>query len=163
MSQGGRLGVVFDCNIFFQATRNAAGPAAELLRRLEAGAFSLYLSDTILEEVRETLNDPTVRARNRSITDAAVDALLGHLSAKAAFVQDVPERFTLERDPDDAKYVNLALAAGARYLVTRDKDLLDLMNDSAFRSQYTDLTILDPVAFLQWLPPKDARSPEAPG
>jgi predicted nucleic acid-binding protein len=32
----------------------------------------------------------------------------------------------LERDPKDAKYVDLAIATKADFLVTRDKDLLDL-------------------------------------
>ena len=30
-------------------------------------------------------------------------------------------------------YVNLALTSGSKYLVSRDKDMLDLMNDSTFR------------------------------
>ena len=34
--------------------------------------------------------------------------------------------FVLERDPKDAKYVDLAIATKADFLVTRDKDLLDL-------------------------------------
>jgi len=101
------LGAVFDCNVFLQATRNANGPAAKALRLLETGAFSLFVSSPILEEVKQTLSDP--------------------------------------------KYVNLALAAGAKYLVTRDQDLLDLMKDEAFYKQYPQLTILDSVAFLREL------------
>jgi hypothetical protein len=34
------------------------------------------------------------------------------------------------------------------FLVSRDNDLLSLMNDAAFRSQFPFLTILDPKAFL---------------
>jgi len=41
MTQEEKLGAVFDCNIFFQATRNANGPAAKAFRLLETGAFSL--------------------------------------------------------------------------------------------------------------------------
>ena len=59
--------------------------------------------------------------------------------------------FTLDRDPKDEIYVNLAIEAGASYLVSRDKDLLDLMNDPDFRSRFPGLTILDPVAFLKEL------------
>ena len=53
-------------------------------------------------------------------------------------------------------YLNLALAAAADYLVTRDKDMLDLMQDPAFRGQYPTLTILTPVALLQALTPPAA-------
>lgn len=41
------------------------------------------------------------------------------------------------------------MAANATFLVSRDKDLLDLMNDPDFRGRFPDLSILDPVAFLQ--------------
>jgi hypothetical protein len=39
----------------------------------------------------------------------------------------------------------LAAATRARYLVTRDKDLLDLMGDDAFRQQFPGLAVIDPV------------------
>ena len=45
--------------------------------------------------------------------------------------------------------MNLALAAEAKCLVSRDRDLLDLMHDESFRRQYPDLQILEPVAFLR--------------
>ena len=50
----------------------------------------------------------------------------------------------------------LAIAANADYLVTWDKDMLDLMQDEGFRIQYPRLTILNPVALLQVL----TRPPE---
>ena len=65
----------------------------------------------------------------------------------------MPSLFSLPRDPDDEPYLNLAIAAGADYLVTWDKDLLDLMQDASFRAQYPRLTILNPVALLQILTP----------
>jgi hypothetical protein len=46
-------------------------------------------------------------------------------------------------------------------LVSRDKDLLDQMNDEGFRQRYPDLTILDPAAFLQAMAGQGQR--ESPG
>lgn len=74
----------------------------------------------------------------------------------ATVVDNPPAVFRLPRDPKDEPYLNLAIAVGARYLVSRDNDLLDLMTDespeaSAFRQQYPNLTVLDPVSFLQAL------------
>jgi len=65
----------------------------------------------------------------------------------------VPETYELERDPKDSKYINLAIAAKAPYLVTRDKDLLTFMSESEevardFRSRYPDLHILSPRDFV---------------
>ena len=55
------------------------------------------------------------------------------------------------RDPDDEHVLNLAIEAKARYLVSRDYDLLELMNNLEFQDRYPNLTILDPVAFLHIL------------
>jgi predicted nucleic acid-binding protein len=89
------------------------------------------------------------------------------MQAKATFFDSVPAVFTYPRDPNDEPYVNLALAAGARYLVTWDNDLLDLMNEATpagqdFRRRFPDLTILNPVAFLRELAPPPAAEPGAP-
>jgi predicted nucleic acid-binding protein len=70
----------------------------------------------------------------------------------------VPEVFKLERDPKDERYLNLALASSASYLVTWDRDLLDLMDDEAFRLQFPQLTILEPPALLRWFPPAPAEA-----
>ena len=52
------------------------------------------------------------------------------------------------RDPKDEPYVNLAIERAARFIVSRDADLLDLMEDEMFRKRYPGITVLDPVAFL---------------
>ena len=62
--------------------------------------------------------------------------------------EDVPTVYRFERDPKDEPYLNLAIATHAPFLVTRDHDLLDLMQDDASRKAYPGLTIIDPPAFL---------------
>jgi predicted nucleic acid-binding protein len=69
-------------------------------------------------------------------------------------VSDVPKVFTYPRDPDDEPQINLAVAAGVRYLVTWDNDLLDLMSEkkaagSDFRQRFPQLLILTPVALIR--------------
>jgi predicted nucleic acid-binding protein len=44
-------------------------------------------------------------------------------------INEVPRVFEYPRDPNDEPYINLAIPARAKYLVSRDKDLLDLMSD----------------------------------
>ena len=146
-------GVVFDCVVYLQAVAGPSGPASRLLELLEAGRFTLYVSDDVLSEVREVLGRPKVRAKNPAITDETIRELFDCLARLATKVSDIPSLFSLPRDPDDEPYVNLALAADADYLVTRDLDLLDLMNDSDFRARHPQLTILNPVALLQVLTP----------
>jgi putative PIN family toxin of toxin-antitoxin system len=147
-------GAVFDCMVYLQAVVSTRGPAAEALRFLETGRISLFVSDQILAELRDVLTRSKLRRQKRSLTDERIRAFFQLLSGKAVLVQDVPKQFTYARDPDDEPYVNLALVAGARYLVTRDKDLLELMNDESFRTRFPGLMILDPVAFLQEISPR---------
>jgi predicted nucleic acid-binding protein len=45
--------------------------------------------------------------------------------------------------------LNLTIAMQASFLVGRDKDLLDLMTDDAFRKADPALNIIDPAAFLK--------------
>jgi putative PIN family toxin of toxin-antitoxin system len=145
--------------ILYQATVNTAGPAAKLLRQLEAGQFILYVSDEILDEARDVLSRPKLRAKSPRLTDETVQETFDLLSRLAQTVSDVPSLFSLPRDPDDEPYLNLALAADVDYLVTWDKDLLDLMLDASFRAQYPRLTILNPVALLQILVPPTQQQP----
>jgi predicted nucleic acid-binding protein len=62
--------------------------------------------------------------------------------------------FVYPRDPDDEPYINLAVASDARYLVTWDNDLLELMDEkmpagSDFRQRFPHLLILNPVALIR--------------
>jgi putative PIN family toxin of toxin-antitoxin system len=140
--------------VLFQATARPAGPAARLLIEfVERGRLELYVSDAILEEVRDVLGRPRIRAKNPAITDDSIQQFCDRIEKVAHKIDLVPASFALARDPDDEPYLNLAIAVSADYLVTRDKDMLDLMQDSAFRARYPSLTILDPVALLRILDP----------
>ncbi|WP_245593504.1 putative toxin-antitoxin system toxin component, PIN family [Azospirillum halopraeferens] len=83
---------------------------------------TLLFSAATLEEVREVLRRP-VFDRHRS--PAARDAFLDALVAAATLVEPT-ETPALCRDPDDDKFLALALAADADALVTQDRDLLVL-------------------------------------
>jgi len=46
---------VFDTGIFLQATISDKGPAAKALRLFEDGSLTLFISDDLLEEMRDVL------------------------------------------------------------------------------------------------------------
>jgi predicted nucleic acid-binding protein len=99
------------------------------------------------------LNRAELRRQLPGINDRIVNAILTKLEAKAILLTNVPEEFHYERDPDDEMYINLAIVANAAYLVSRDKDLLDLMTPSTdiarqFRSRYPFLRIITAVGFI---------------
>ena len=152
----GRPRVVFDCNTFVQAVAFERGPAAECLRLAEGGRFELFASKATLGELRRVLNYPEVVAISPRLTPERVAAFLGRLTFRATLVRRVRHVMDYPRDPKDEPYINLADAAKADYLVTRDKDLLSLMTGHSavskeFRRRTRPLQVLDPVAFLEAL------------
>ena len=105
----------------------------------------------MIAEVKDVLSRPKLRKKLPNLTPERAEAFLQDVASYAVSIDEVPEQYRYERDPKDEPYINLALAAGARYLVSRDKDLLDLMNDQGFRNTCPGLTVLDPPALLREL------------
>ena len=61
--------------------------------------------------------------------------------------------FVLDRDPKDSKYIDLAFATKADFLVTRDNDLLDLRENGSPLSEISEkldwqFKIVDPFEML---------------
>jgi uncharacterized protein len=146
--------VVFDCMIFLQATASESGPAATLLRLVDRNVVSLFVSHEILGEVRDVLSRSKVRTKNPDITSERVDSLITRVSEKAAIIDAVSQHFSYVRDPRDEKYINLAIEVKADYIVSRDRDLLDLMTGHTdeckdFRRRFRSLKVIGPVEFLK--------------
>jgi uncharacterized protein len=78
--------------------------------------------------------------RFRWMTDAEIGALLLALGA-GSFLASGEVTVRVSRDPDDDKFLAAAVDAGARFLVTGDRDLLDL-------KRYQNIRILRPGRFL---------------
>ena len=147
--------VVFDCNVYFQALISAEGPSAKCLVVAARGEVSLFCSEQTLDELCDVARRSDLRRKFR-ITDDRLTRLVEVIRAAAFFLDDVPRQFDSPRDPDDAHYVNLALAAKAKYVVSRDNDLLALMDAGRpegreFRQRFPSLEIIEPQTLLREL------------
>jgi len=89
--------------------------------------FSLAVSRETLSELRDVLSRSELRQEFSLITDEKVSQLIDLLLFKGNLFRNVPRRISFPRDAADEAYLNLAIATGATFLVTRDTDLLDLM------------------------------------
>jgi uncharacterized protein len=146
--------VVFDCNVYLQALIKETGPAAACLTLFENGTIELCVSEALLTELRDVLTRPKLQLRYSSLTEERADRLIASLRQRAKLLKSVPHVFRYSRDPKDEPYLNLAIAAGAAYLISRDDDLLDLMTGvtpdcKEFRQRFRRIRIVDPVAFLK--------------
>ena len=111
------------------------------------------LSRDVLEEIEDVINRPQIRERFKTLTEDRIDSFLKSIRELAVIVRIIPKVFSLPRDIDDEIYINLAIEAEADYIVTRDKDLIDLMTDydiesKKFRQKFRPLKIVQPLEFL---------------
>jgi len=158
-----KLRVVFDCMIFLQAVMSEKSVAFKLFELMKENAFTLFISIEMLAEVKNVLSRPYIRTKNLQITDETVQTFLNRVLSKANLTNKIPKHFQYSRDPKDEKYINLAVEAEAHYIVSRDKDLLDLMTDidaesKAFRQKFRWLKVVAPVEFLRIIAEKDLPS-----
>lgn len=140
--------------VILQGAARPSGPAAACLRLAEADQVELYVSKSILTEIRDVMSREKVKEKFPILTPEFVEAFLRKFTQITFIVDDVPVAYPFPRDPKDEKYLNLAIACSAKKLVSRDNDLLDLMKPNlaesiAFRARFPNLTILEPPAFLQ--------------
>ncbi len=135
--------------IFVQALASDKSPSFACFELARNGILDLCVSLEVLNEVRGVMTRSKLQKKLPGLTAERTMAFLSDIASFSTFVSEVPRRFQYERDPKDECYVNLALAAQARYLVSRDTDLLDLADDEGFRHRFPDLRILGPVALLR--------------
>jgi uncharacterized protein len=156
-----KLRVVFDCMIFLQAVLSGKGIASKLFEHLEKNSFILFVSREVLTEIIDVLSREPLRAKYMQVTDEALENFLKRVLKKAVLIKTVPAKFNYSRDPKDEKYINLAIEGEADYLISRDKDLLDLMADISvegkeFRQKTRPLKVIEPTEFLQIISEKDS-------
>jgi len=154
MKEAALVGAVFDCNVYLQAASREKSLAAECLRSVEQGSIQLYLSEEILAEIEDVLSRPEIRKHFQTLTDEIVEAFLLRLRRNSQIIRRVPKIFNYSRDPDDEPYIDLAAYAKAGYVVSHDKDLLDLMTDytteaKEFRQRFRPLRVIEPLEFLE--------------
>jgi putative PIN family toxin of toxin-antitoxin system len=139
--------VVIDTQLFLRAAINRKSLPAKLVFDLK-DEYQLLVSSGIWAEVQDVLNRPSLRTKFPSLTDDVADAVLIVLSgAEQVYPLEVPH---VSRDPKDDIFLATALAGGAAYIVSEDKDLLTL-------NPYEGIQIIDALGFWHLLQPPSAE------
>ena len=143
--------VVYDCNVYLQHLLSPAGPASRCVRLAFDGAASLFVSDPVVAELRALPGKPV--ARRFGLDVDRVERFVSDLLRRATHLADVPSLYVHPIDPDDSAYVDLALAADARLIVSRDRHLLGLSDPSKpwaddFRRRFPSLRVVTVEGFL---------------
>lgn len=144
--------LIYDCNVYLQYLLNERGPAGRCVELVRQRAVEAFTSDAVILELRE-LPAKLAHVHSSKVNDVTVAGLVDLLHRRATHVADVPPRYAHPVDPDDSCYVDLALAAGADLVVSRDNHLLNLTNpakpwSAEFRARFPHLRVLRPDAYL---------------
>jgi putative PIN family toxin of toxin-antitoxin system len=115
--------LVLDTVGFVRALIYPEGPWGAILFE-KAPEYTLLLSDELEAEIRDVLARPFLRQKLGSLFDLQARNVLAVLAfAEHVVLNDIP---TVSRDCNDDHVVATAVEGNADYLVTDDRDLLDL-------------------------------------
>ena len=141
------IAAVFDSNILISAIGWGGLPRA-CLDLVAAGQVQLCVTPEIWEEydcrIPEVLTSKKPDAKPRPVLD--------WLLTIATFADPAPLGKRRSRDLRDDRYLAAALGAGAKCVVTNDRDLLDL--DKPF-----GVAMLTPVEFLKLVRGQEGQAP----
>jgi putative PIN family toxin of toxin-antitoxin system len=136
--------VVLDSSVLVSAFLTPRGTPATLLARARRGAFSVHLSNEIIEETARALLRPKTMARYR-YTAHDVKEYLVLLTEVTEAVEDIPTLRAVPIDPKEDMIVATAVKAGADYLVAGDRRHLVPLGE------YRGSRIVTPREFLEIL------------
>lgn len=127
--------VVVDTNVFISSF--FGGNPRKVIDLWRSGQITLCLSRSIIEEYIDVLR------RMRLQDDRELEELLSLFSHgfHSLFTAKTPTLKVVEKDPDDNKFIECAVALKAKYIISGDKALTEIVN-------YMDIKIQNPRQFL---------------
>ena len=132
--------IVLDTNVCLDLFLFHDAQCAALLAALQAGAVQAVTRADCRDEWRRVLHYPQlpIDDDSRPMVSAAFDALIQYLPPAES---TAPAGVALPRcaDPDDQKFMELALATGARWLLSKDNELLKLDRRAQAAAQFSIL------------------------
>jgi putative PIN family toxin of toxin-antitoxin system len=129
--------IVIDANLFISALIWDGIPET-IVNRAADRSDTLFISDAILDEIDRTFRKPKFgRSEDHVVSFVAYIKKIG----KTVTISPKHRITNVCRDPDDDKYIECALAAGAGYIISGDSDLLDL-------KEYGDIKIVNARDYL---------------
>jgi len=132
--------VVLDTNVIISATCVSNSLPGRLLSLWQNQVFEVVVSTHILHEFNDVIQRPKIRTRYE-ITDfdiAGYNRLLS-IAAVDVLAEEIPD--IVKEDPDDNHIIACAVKAGADYIVSGDRHLLQLR-------EYNGIRIVTPAEFL---------------
>jgi putative PIN family toxin of toxin-antitoxin system len=120
------LRVVIDTNIFVSALLSKTGAPAQVIDAWQARKFLVITSDAAILEVERVLKE-LASTRKYTISDEDIESIINLLQKDALLVSGRIEAMgAVPEDPDDEKFLSIALEGEAKIIISGDKHLLGL-------------------------------------
>ena len=133
--------VVIDTVVFVRSLLNPHSAPGRVIFA-HADEYRLILSAPIVREILEVLQRPEITSKIRFVAGMDTRRVLDLLSqAEIVELSSIPQ---VSRDPKDDKFLATAVAGEADYVISEDRDLLDL-------GEYQGIKIVDVATFLKIL------------
>ena len=111
--------IILDTNIIYQALYSSAGVSHAILQLVRSGEIQIAVSVPVFEECRDVLYRPkTIKETGRSRED--MEKVLDFIALIGVATPINYLRRPNLRDEADNMFVELALASGSEYLITRN-------------------------------------------
>src|SRR3954470_15115026 len=136
------LRVVVDTNVLISgifSIRNS--PSSKILDAVRQQKITLVTSPQIIEEVGEVLNRPRI-AKLLNMNEEERKVFLDSLIARSDVTVGKQLEHNYGRDSKDDKFLACGVEGGANYIITGDRDLLDV-------TEYADIKIITPREFIE--------------
>jgi uncharacterized protein len=120
--------IVIDTNILIGAALSPNGTAYQAFAQA-VWRFTIVQSDRTYQEIAERIYKSKF---DKYITNETRAQFLNIIKNSSQFIQKTSQ-ITSCRDPDDNKFLELAIDSQAKFLLTGDKDLLTLKSQAEYQ------------------------------
>ena len=132
--------VVFDTNVIITSLMTRQSHAATLIQLWEDGQIELLISQASFGELQRVVKYPKVRSRIAK-PDEEIEKFITLIKDNCIFQEPAIKINLIAEDPTDNKYIELAVAGDAKYIVTGDQFILKY-------EQYQGIHFVTPAEFL---------------
>ncbi len=131
--------VVLDTNIFVSGIHWQQGASGKILDVWFDNKFELIYSEEIIQEIATILSNFKKNLSNEDLIH-----WLSLIESKGTVVFPQIKFNAVKTDPDDNKFIDTAVEANADYIVSQDRDLLDI-------KEFKGIKIINPQDFIKIL------------
>jgi len=131
--------LVIDSNVWIAALISPTGTARQLVDAVLDNDIDILMSEATFTELMSRLDRPKF---DRYREPEAWNLFVSELVELALWLEDAGTATGISRDPDDDKFLALAVIGRADAIISGDRDLLELVT-------HEGIPILTPAQFMQ--------------